>query len=162
DLGHVSTPEPFQRLVNQGLILGEMEFHVFRRNDGANVSADELTDIKEEVITEGPAMTGAHKQTGQKFVGHRIGEELGQKSGPKFVLKSDPSIAVDARAFKMSKSRGNVMNPDDIVGDYGADAFRLYEMYMGPLEASKPWSTRDIVGMTRFLNSVWRNFVGDE
>jgi leucyl-tRNA synthetase len=85
-----------------------------------------------------------------------------QKSGAKFVLKSDPSIAVDARAFKMSKSRGNVMNPDDIVKDYGADCFRLYEMYMGPLEASKPWNTRDIVGMSRFLNGVWRNLVGDE
>jgi leucyl-tRNA synthetase len=55
-----------------------------------------------------------------------------------------------------------VVNPDTIVADYGADAFRLYEMYMGPLEAQKPWSTRDIVGMSRFLNAVWRNLVGDE
>jgi leucyl-tRNA synthetase len=62
----------------------------------------------------------------------------------------------------MSKSRGNVVNPDDIVRDYGADSFRLYEMYLGPLEAQKPWNTRDIVGMYRFLNSVWRNLVGDE
>jgi leucyl-tRNA synthetase len=62
----------------------------------------------------------------------------------------------------MSKSRGNVVNPDDIVRDYGADTFRLYEMYMGPLEAQKPWNTRDIIGMTRFLNGVWRNLVGDE
>ena len=52
----------------------------------------------------------------------------------------------------MSKSRGNVVNPDQIVGDYGADTFRLYEMYLGPLEAQKPWNTRDIVGMSRFLN----------
>jgi leucyl-tRNA synthetase len=69
---------------------------------------------------------------------------------------------VDARSFKMSKSRGNVVNPDEIVRDYGADTFRLYEMYMGPLEAQKPWNTRDIVGMSRFLNGVWRNLVGDE
>jgi leucyl-tRNA synthetase len=62
----------------------------------------------------------------------------------------------------MSKSRGNVVTPDRIVNDYGADSFRLYEMYMGPLEASKPWNTRDIVGMSRFLNSVWRNLVGEE
>jgi leucyl-tRNA synthetase len=62
----------------------------------------------------------------------------------------------------MSKSRGNVVNPGNIVQDYGADAFRLYEMYMGPLEAQKPWSTRDIVGMSRFLNSVWRNLVGND
>ena len=89
DLGHVSTAEPFTRLVNQGLILGE-----------------------------------------------------------------------DSQ--KMSKSRGNVVNPDTIVGDYGADTFRLYEMYMGPLEAQKPWNTRDIVGMSRFLASVYRNLMGDE
>jgi leucyl-tRNA synthetase len=79
-----------------------------------------------------------------------------------YFLRSDPTVRVDARAYKMSKSRGNVVNPDQIVENYGADAFRLYEMYMGPLEAVKPWNTRDIVGMTRFLSSVWRNLVGDE
>jgi leucyl-tRNA synthetase len=62
----------------------------------------------------------------------------------------------------MSKSRGNVVNPDEIVKDFGADAFRLYEMYMGPLESQKPWNTRDIVGMSRFLSSVYRNLIGDE
>ena len=57
---------------------------------------------------------------------------------------------------KMSKSLGNVINPDDIVGEYGADAMRLYEMFMGPLEVAKPWSTRGIVGVKRFLDRVWR------
>jgi leucyl-tRNA synthetase len=71
-------------------------------------------------------------------------------------------VKVESQAFKMSKSRGNVVNPDEIVRDYGADTFRLYEMYMGPLEAQKPWNTRDIVGMSRFLASVHRNLLGDE
>ncbi len=62
----------------------------------------------------------------------------------------------------MSKARGNVVNPDDIVREYSADAFRMYEMYMGPLEAQKPWNTRDITGLWRLLQSVWRNIVGDE
>src|SRR5947199_10791435 len=62
----------------------------------------------------------------------------------------------------MRKSRGNGANPDDVIRDYGTDALRLYVMYLGPLEAQKPWSTRDIIGMVRFLNSVWRNLVGDE
>ncbi|MBI2496285.1 MAG: leucine--tRNA ligase [Candidatus Omnitrophica bacterium] len=83
DVGVVSTPEPFQKLVNQGLILGE-----------------------------------DHE--------------------------------------KMSKSRGNVVNPDDVINAHGADAFRLYEMFLGPLEAVKPWSTRSIEGVDRFLNRVWR------
>jgi leucyl-tRNA synthetase len=92
----------------------------------------------------------------------KLKEEEIEKRDAGYVLKSDPSVKVKGESFKMSKARGNVVNPDDIVRDYGADAFRLYEMYMGPLEASKPWNTRDIVGMTRFLNGVWRNLVGDE
>jgi leucyl-tRNA synthetase len=162
DLGHVSTAEPFARLVNQGLILGEMEFTVFSRADGSHVSAAELDNIEEEAVAEGPRLTGTHKKTREKFVGNRVEPDMVEKRGDRFVLKSDPSIAVDARAFKMSKSRGNVVNPDLIVADYGADTFRLYEMYMGPLEAQKPWNTRDIVGMSRFLSAVWRNLTGDE
>ncbi len=83
DLGHLPTPEPFQRLVNQGIILG----------------------------TDGQ---------------------------------------------KMSKSRGNVVNPDEVINDYGADAFRLYEMFMGPLEQMKPWSMKGVEGVYRFLARVWR------
>jgi leucyl-tRNA synthetase len=63
---------------------------------------------------------------------------------------------------KMSKSLKNVVNPDDIIADYGADTFRLYEMYLGPLEASKPWNTRDIVGLFRFLQRAWRLIVDEE
>jgi leucyl-tRNA synthetase len=63
---------------------------------------------------------------------------------------------------KMSKSRGNVVNPDDVVKEYGADALRLFEMFMGPLEEMKPWSTRGVEGVFRFLNRVWRLFVDEE
>ena len=88
DLGHVSTSEPFQRLVNQGIILGE---------DGQ----------------------------------------------------------------KMSKSRGNAVNPDTVIDEYGADAFRLYEMFMGPLEMMKPWNTKGVEGVYRFLGRVWRLFIDE-
>src|SRR5207249_509163 len=125
DLGLVSTPEPFRRLVNQGLILGETEFHAFSRPDGSLITAAELEDIKEEAVSEGPRLTGVHKSSREKFVGNRVGFEEVEKRGDRFVLRSDTTIVVDARAFKMSKSRGNVMNPDDIVRDYGADCFRL-------------------------------------
>jgi len=161
DLGHVSSPEPFRRLVNQGLILGEMEFHFFEKAN-IPVPATEFGQIDEEATEQGVKLYGIHKQTGEKVFATRVDEILVEKTGDRYVLKSNTAISVDARSFKMSKSRGNVVNPDTIVENYGADAFRLYEMYMGPLEAQKPWSTRDIVGMSRFLNAVWRNFVGDE
>src|SRR5208283_3843237 len=129
--------------------------------DGGYISATELGNIVEESASEGPRLVGTQRRRGQKFGGHRNDAELVGKGGEGYVLKSDPQIAVAARCFKMSKSRGNIVTPDEIVGDYGADTFRLYEMYMGPLEQQKPWNTRDIVGMSRFLNKVWRNFAGD-
>ena len=162
DLDHVSTPEPFQRLVNQGLILGEMEYHVFHAADGTIVTASDARDIAEEATSDGLKLCAISTTTGQRLEGQRVNETEIEKTANGFRLKTDPNIRVDARSFKMSKSRGNVVNPDGIVADYGADTFRLYEMYMGPLEAQKPWNTRDIVGMSRFLNSVWRNLIGDE
>ncbi len=70
-------------------------------------------------------------------------------------------IRVDSRAYKMSKSRGNVVNPDLVVKDYGADALRLYEMFMGPLEATKPWSMTGVNGVRGFLDRVWRMIISD-
>jgi leucyl-tRNA synthetase len=162
DLGHVSTPEPFARLVNQGLILGEMEYHAFADSTGKFVTVSEVKDIDEEATAEGTRAIATHRKTGEKLIGQRVDEDSVQKSVDGYALKSDPAIRVDARSFKMSKSRGNVVNPDIIVRDYGADTFRLYEMYLGPLEQQKPWNTRDIVGMSRFLASVHRNLIGEE
>ena len=62
----------------------------------------------------------------------------------------------------MSKSRGNVVNPDGIIARYGTDAFRLFEMFLGPLEHAKPWNTRGVEGTSRFLNRAWRLIVADE
>ena len=74
------------------------------------------------------------------------------------MLRADPSVPVHARAFKMSKSRGNVINPDDVVHEYGADSLRLYEMFMGPLRDVKVWSTASVEGVHRFLARVHRLF----
>ncbi|KVH96767.1 Aminoacyl-tRNA synthetase, class 1a, anticodon-binding [Cynara cardunculus var. scolymus] len=90
----------------------------------------------------------------------RIPEEEVTKSGSSFVLKDNPSIRLIARAHKMSKSRGNVINPDDVVSEYGADSLRLYEMFMGPLRDSKTWNTSGIEGVYRFLGRSWRLIVG--
>jgi leucyl-tRNA synthetase len=140
DRGYVHTAEPFQKLVNQGMILGEMEYTAFRDN-GTWVSA----------IKDVPASWQAV----------RVGEDQVEKQGDSFVLKENPKIRVDARVYKMSKSRDNVINPDKVVDEYGADSMRLYEMFMGPLEATKPWSMRGVEGVYRFLNRVWRLYIDD-
>jgi leucyl-tRNA synthetase len=92
----------------------------------------------------------------------RIEADQVEKRGDVFVLKSDPNLRVESRAHKMSKSRGNVVNPDEIVREYGADSLRLYEMFMGPLEATKPWSMSGVDGVHKFLERVWRLIIDDK
>jgi leucyl-tRNA synthetase len=121
DLGHVSTPEPFGKLFNQGMIRA----FAYQDRRGRYVAYDEI-DFRED---------GAYLKSG--------GEQL--------------SGAVE----KMSKSLKNVINPEEVIHEYGADSLRLYEMFMGPLEAGKPWNPRDVPGVFRFLQRVWRLIAGD-
>ncbi len=150
DCGVVSHPEPFQKLVNQGMILGEMEYTAYRNAAGEFVSAEQVDD------------NGMDKRTGEKLMPVKMADADLQKQGDGFVLKKQADIRVVARAHKMSKSRGNVINPDDIVKEYGADALRLYEMFMGPLTQVKPWSMKGVEGVARFLNRVYRLVVDEE
>ncbi|XP_010529456.1 PREDICTED: leucine--tRNA ligase, chloroplastic/mitochondrial [Tarenaya hassleriana] len=141
DVGVVSTKEPFKCVINQGIILGEVQYTAWKDQEGKYVSAD-----SNELLNEYQQVT--------------IPEEKVMKSGDHFVLKDDPGIRLIARAHKMSKSRGNVVNPDDVVLEYGADSLRLYEMFMGPFRDSKTWSTSGIEGVHRFLARTWRLIVG--
>src|SRR5690606_12249298 len=113
-------------------------------------------------VSAAHVQNGRDRRTGAEVKARRIAESEVEKQGDRFVLSGHDDIAVDARAHKMSKSRGNVVNPDDIVAKHGADAFRLYEMFMGPLEQVKPWSTTGVEGTHRFLNRVWRLIADDE
>ncbi len=142
DIGVVSTKEPFKRLVNQGMILGELEFTAYKDADGRYLPVDRngMSEELERVKLE---------------------EKDVEKRGDRFVIKGTDTV-VDARSFKMSKSRGNVINPDDVVEKYGADALRLYEMFMGPLEQVKPWSMQGVEGVYRFLKRVWRLIMDQE
>lgn len=120
DLGHVSTPEPFQRLVNQGYILAP----AYTDERGVYVEASEVEERDGAFFHRGRPVT----------------REYG----------------------KMGKSLKNVITPDDLCAEYGADTLRLYEMFMGPLDASRPWNTSDIVGVYRFLQRLWRNVVDED
>ncbi len=164
DRGLVSSPEPFRKLVNQGLILGEAEYTRFALEDGTILSVAEVDpEFTTRVGSDGrPEIISRHKSTGALAVGKACDPATVEKRGDVFVLKADPRIQVDARSFKMSKSRGNVVNPDDVIADYGADSLRLFEMFMGPLEQVKPWSTAGVEGVYRFLQRVWRNLLGGE
>jgi leucyl-tRNA synthetase len=94
---------------------------------------------------------------------HKVLNDLGYVSTKEPFLKlRHQGIILGEDSRKMSKSRGNVVNPDDVVNEYGADSMRLFEMFMGPLEEMKPWSTRGGEGVFRFLNRVWRMFVNEE
>ena len=153
DRGHVSVPEPFERLVNQGMILGEVEYTTYLDEQDESVSATEVSKDEEgnRVASDGRSVRAVS-----------IEESALEKKGETFVLRSHPNVRVESRAFKMSKSRGNVVNPDDIVQQYGADSLRLYEMFMGPLEATKPWAMNGVGGVRSFLDRVWRMIVDDK
>jgi len=153
DRGYVGTDEPFRKLVNQGMILGEMEFTGYQDVAGRWVSASQ--------VAESASGEPMDKTTGRPVTSVRVAPEDAQKQGEAFVLKADASIRIDSRAYKMSKSRGNVVNPDQVVADFGADSLRLYEMFMGPLEAVKPWSMDGVSGVHGFLNRVWRMIVDE-
>ena len=142
DRGFVSTPEPFQKLINQGMILGETEYTGHRDAEGNWVSSHE---------SDRPGVTAV-----------KLSDSDVTKKGEGFVLAEDPAIRIEARAHKMSKARGNVINPDVVVAEYGADSLRLYEMFMGPLEAVKPWSMKGVEGVYRFLARAWRMIVDAE
>jgi leucyl-tRNA synthetase len=144
DRGHVSTAEPFHKLVNQGMILGEVEYTGYQNEGGSWIAPPGKDDDK----------------SGLKTI--KLEEEQIIKKGDGFVLEADPSVRIDARAHKMSKSRGNVISPDQVVTNYGADSLRLYEMFMGPLEAVKPWSMQGVEGVYRFLARAWRMIVDFE
>jgi leucyl-tRNA synthetase len=152
DRGVVTTPEPFKKLVNQGMILGEAELTGYKTKDGDWVSDVDAQDVDDETV---------HKKTGAPLVAVRIDHADATKRGDAFVLKDADEIALKHRAYKMSKSRGNVINPDSIVADYGADSLRLYEMFMGPLEDSNPWSMDGVSGVRNFLGRVWRMIIDE-
>ncbi|MDR3111204.1 MAG: leucine--tRNA ligase [Planctomycetaceae bacterium] len=148
DYGYVSTSEPFQKLVNQGMILGETEFTLLKpvAEKIAGLEGKEFVEIVD----------------GKECAMFKVDAKQVTKRGDKFVLTIDENVVVDGKATKMSKSRGNVINPDDVVNEYGADSLRLYEMFMGPLESVKPWSMAGVSGVRGFLDRMWRLIVSQK
>ena len=152
DMGLVKTDEPFTKLVHQGLILGT-SYRYFRTltTDGA---AHRLVPGTAKVLrpTDPPEIRLAETN---ELVEEQWAREDEVEMRDNKIFHRALGVEVVMVAEKMSKSRGNVVNPDDIVKSHGADALRLYEMFMGPLEAVKPWQTSAIEGVRRFLDRTW-------
>jgi len=156
DLGYVVKDEPFQKLINQGMIQGRSNF-VYRIK-GTNTFVS--LNLKEQYD-----VTPIHVDI--NIVSNDVLDlEKFKKSNPEyetaeFILENGKYVCGWA-VEKMSKSMFNVVNPDDIVAKYGADTLRLYEMFLGPLEQSKPWDTNGIDGVHRFLKKLWGLFYKGE
>ena len=131
DLGYVTSKEPFGRYFSQGYI----QAFAYRDERGIAVPAEEVVD------QDGNPATEVQDQNDRVFFyeGKKVSREYG----------------------KMGKSLKNSVSPDEVCDQFGCDTLRLYEMYMGPLDASKPWNTRDIIGSSRFLRRVWRNYIDE-
>lgn len=199
DRGFVSTEEPFQKLVNQGMIQGvSAKGLVFRLGndeqvliskgwetffpDGSTYEINYPTEFLEYQTLGSKARFNlnkySHEKTQKKYPvasNYRIlTESLFEKIKTKIKdpnhlgslvdnfgissMSGEIFVYLDAEVEKMSKSKYNVVNPDDICAEYGADTLRLYEMFLGPLEQSKPWNTNGIEGVFRFLRKLWNLF----
>ncbi|MCB9034638.1 MAG: leucine--tRNA ligase [Chitinophagales bacterium] len=156
DLGIVPTQEPFQKMVNQGMIQGRS---LLTKDGQINGLAAGLHIPIE--LTQNDKISKANFEELQtkdnRFENIDLNKDVNweEKDGEQF-------LTLQAQVEKMSKSLLNVVNPDDIINEYGADTFRMYEMFLGPIDASKPWDTNGISGVYNFLRKFWRLFFDDE
>ncbi|MEE2742958.1 MAG: leucine--tRNA ligase [Bdellovibrionota bacterium] len=156
DIGKVCKDEPFKKLINQGMIQGRSNFVYRKKGTNTFVSYNLKKDHDVTPIHVDVNIVHNDHLDLEAFKNWR--EEY---KDAQFILEEDGHYLCGNTIEKMSKSLFNVVNPDKIVEDYGADTLRLYEMFLGPIEQSKPWNTSGIEGVSRFLHKVWR-FCFDE
>ncbi len=168
DLGVSCKEEPFQKLINQGMIQGWSSF-VFRIKGTNRYVSYDLLDVqyndetkKNSYTYEGsevdPIYTDISTVNGKELDIEKIRQWMPEFREAEFVLNAEGKYIVNQAIEKMSKSKYNVVNPDDICENYGADTLRLYEMFLGPIEQSKPWDVAGIDGCFRFLKKFWMLF----
>jgi leucyl-tRNA synthetase len=159
DLGVVHTKEPFQKLVNQGMILG-YSYRYFDDNLADDPHASPRVVSFREVAHEGERVVAA--DDGRELKARWVPLSAVRRRDGRAYHPSLEGLELEEVVEKMSKSRGNVISPDEVIAEYGADAMRLYEMFIGPLDKDAPWSTEGIQGVRRFLERAWRTLVDDE
>jgi leucyl-tRNA synthetase len=159
DLGLVHTVEPFQKLVNQGMILGA-SYRYFDDNVADDPAAQPRVLSWREARAEAEGFVAA--SDGHELRVRWVPPEQVRLSPEGVPLHPTHELELELVVEKMSKSRGNVVNPDAVVAEYGADSMRLYEMFLGPLDKEAPWTTEGIHGVHRFLQRAWRLLLDDE
>ena len=158
DRGFVPTEEPFKKLINQGMILGMSAF-VYRL-EGTNTFVSK-GQIKDQNIQPIHVDISLLKDTSDELDIEKFKAWRKEFADAEFILEEDGKYITGREVEKMSKSKYNVVNPDDICEQYGADTLRLYEMFLGPLEQAKPWNTAGISGVYNFLRKLWRLYFSD-
>ena len=165
DCGYSCEEEPFKKLINQGMIQGWSSF-VFRLKGTNQYVSFDLLDVqydndakKNRYFYKGseadPIYTDISTVEGKELNVEKIREWRPEFSDAEFITNAEGKYIVSQAIEKMSKSKYNVVNPDDICNNYGADTLRLYEMFLGPIEQSKPWDVAGIDGCHRFLRKFW-------
>ncbi|WP_293954860.1 MULTISPECIES: leucine--tRNA ligase [unclassified Sphingobacterium] len=157
DLGYQNEEEPFRKLINQGMIQGRSNF-VYRVLDEEGRGTNQFVSygLRDEYKTI-PLHVDVNIVQNDVLDLEKFKNFRPDFSNAEFVLENGKYIC-GSEVEKMSKSKFNVVNPDDIIESYGADTLRLYEMFLGPLEQAKPWNTNGIEGVYKFLRKVWRLF----
>jgi len=168
DLGVSKKEEPFQKLINQGMIQGWSSFVYRLRNTNKFVSFDLLDEQYDDAKKKNlyfyqgaeadPVYADISMVNGNVLNVEKIRQWTVEFRDAEFILNANGQYIVNQAIEKMSKSKYNVVNPDDICENYGADTLRLYEMFLGPIEQSKPWDVAGIDGCFRFLKKFWMLF----
>lgn len=150
DRGYIQHEEPFKRLINQGMIQGRTQY-VYRSNQNENVFISKGLIENKEVT---PIRVDVSLVENDTLDIDKFKQWRSEYANAEFELE-DGKYICGWEIEKMSKSKYNVVNPDDIIDKYGADTFRMYEMFLGPIEQSKPWNTAGIEGVSKFLKRFW-------
>ena len=158
DRGFAPTEEPFKKLINQGMILGMSAFAY--RLEGTNTFVSK-NQVKGQSIQPIHVDVSLLKDTSDELDIDKFKAWRKEFANAEFILEEDGKYITGREVEKMSKSKYNVVNPDDICEQYGADTLRLYEMFLGPLEQAKPWNTAGISGVYNFLRKLWRLYFND-
>ena len=158
DLGYIGFDEPFRKLLNQGMIQGSSRFVYRLKGTNQFISSGLMNGIAYKVEDTDPIRVDVNFVDGVEldipsFTKWRNGEY----ANAEFILE-DGKYICGSEVEKMSKSKFNTVNPDELVNKFGADTFRMYEMFLGPVDQSKPWDTKGIEGVHRFLKKLWRLF----